>query len=66
MKCGGLGGGLGGGQGAVCRLHRGTDDVLPGPHYHECFIISLLVHNGNSSTEGSGLVTAHQPTDGPA
>lgn len=45
--------------------YTGTDDVLPGPHYHECFIISLLVHNGNNSTEGSGLVTAHQPADGP-
>lgn len=53
-------------RGDVCRLHTGTDDVLPGTHYHECFIISLLVHNGNNSTEGSGLVTAHQPTDGPA
>lgn len=60
------GGSLGGGQGDVCRLHTGADDALPGPHYHECFIISLLVHNGNNSTEGSGLVTAHQPTDGPA
>lgn len=65
-RCGGGGGSLGGGQGHVCRLHTGTDDVLPGPHYHECFIISLLVHNGNNSAEGSGLVTAHQPTDGPA
>lgn len=59
-------GGLGGGQGDVCRFHTGTDDALPGPHYHECFIISLLVHNGNNSTEGSGLATAHQPSDGPA
>lgn len=64
--CGG-GGYLGIGQDDVCRLHHTVaDDVLPGPHYHECFIIPLLVHNGNNSTEGSGLVTAHQPTDGPA
>lgn len=65
------GGGLGRGflcvgQDDVGGLHTAADDVLPGPHYHECFIIPLLVHNGNNSTEGSGLVTAHQPTDGPA
>lgn len=56
---------LGVGQDDDGGLHTAADDVLPGPHYHECFIIPLLVHNGNNSTEGSGLVTAHQPTDGP-
>lgn len=63
---GGGGGRLGVGQDDGGGLHTAADDVLPGPHYHECFIIPLLVHNGNNSTEGSGLVTAHQPTDGPA
>lgn len=62
----GVGGCLGVGQDDGGELHTAADDVLPGPHYHECFIIPLLVHNGNNSTEGSGLVTAHQPTDGPA
>lgn len=66
VRGGGGGGRLGVGQDDVGRLHTAADDVLPGPHYHECFIIPLLVHNGNNSTEGSGLVTAHQPTDGPA
>lgn len=57
---------LGVGHDDVCRLHTAADDAPPGPHYHECFIIPLLVHNGNNSTEGSGLVTAHQLADGPA
>lgn len=64
---GGLGGGcLGVGHDDVCRLHTAADDAPPGPHYHERFIIPPLVHNGNDSSEGSGLATAHQLADGPA
>lgn len=70
--CGGVVGGgvgrgcLGVGHDDVCRLHTAADDAPPGPHYHERFIIPLLVHNGNDSSEGSGLATAHQLADGPA